>query len=84
MIEEQKVGQRTTLDVLNQQQTLIQARETLVLAQRAQVVAAYTLLSAMGGLSSDRLGLKVAAYKPQQHYNAVRDKWIGLRTPDGR
>lgn len=84
VIEEQKVGQRTTLDVLNQQQTLIQARETLVLAQRAQIVAAYSVLSAMGGLSSDKLGLKVATYKPQQHYNAVRDKWIGLRTPDGR
>ncbi|PPE80003.1 type I secretion protein TolC [Kaistia algarum] len=84
VIEEQKVGQRTTLDVLNQQQTLIDARETLVLAQRSEVDAAYTLLSAMGGLSSDRLGLKVATYKPQQHYNAVRDKWIGLRTPDGR
>jgi len=84
VIEEQKVGQRTTLDVLNQQQTLIQARETLVIAQRSQIVAAYTLLSAMGGLSSSKLGLKVATYKPQQHYNAVRDKWIGLRTPDGR
>lgn len=84
VIEEQKVGQRTTLDVLNQQQSLIEARETLVIAQRAQVVAAYSVLSSMGGLSSDRLGLKVATYKPQQHYNAVRDKWIGLRTPDGR
>lgn len=84
VIEEQKVGQRTTLDVLNQQQTLIQARETLVIAQRSQIVAAYTLVSAMGGLSSSKLGLKVVAYKPQQHYNAVRDKWIGLRTPDGR
>jgi len=84
VIEEQKVGQRTTLDVLIQQQDLIQARESLVLAQRAQVVAAYSVLSAMGGLSADRLGLQVASYKPQQHYNAVRDKWIGLRTPDGR
>lgn len=84
VIEEQKVGQRTTLDVLNQQQTLINARETYVLAQRAQIVAAYSVLSAMGGLASDKLGLQVSAYKPQQHYNAVRDKWIGLRTPDGR
>ncbi len=84
VIEEQKVGQRTTLDVLNQQQTLIQARETLVIAQRSAIVAGYSVLSSIGALSADRLGLKVATYKPQQHYNAVRDKWIGLRTPDGR
>lgn len=84
VIEEQKVGQRTTLDVLLQQQTLIQARESLVLAQRSVIVAAYSIMSSVGSLSADKLGLKVATYKPQQHYNAVRDKWFGLRTPDGR
>jgi len=26
----------------------------------------------------------VTKYKPEEHYNAVKDKWIGLRTPDGR
>lgn len=84
VIEEQKVGQRTTLDVLNQQQSLLQARETLILAQRAQVVASYTLLSSTGSLSAENLSLKVQRYEPAQHYQAVRDKWIGLRTPDGR
>jgi outer membrane protein len=84
VIEEQKVGQRTTLDVLNQQQSLLQARETLILAQRAQVVASYTLLSTTGALSAQNLSLKVQTYQPKQHYEAVRDKWIGLRTPDGR
>jgi len=67
-----------------QQQTLIQARESLVIAQRSVIVAAYSIMSSVGSLSADKLGLKVATYKPQQHYNAVRDKWFGLRTPDGR
>lgn len=84
VIEEQKVGQQTTLDVLNQQQTLLTAREALVAAQHDQVVAAYSVVSAMGNLTSDKLGLSVSKYKPEQHYQAVRDKWIGLRTPDGR
>lgn len=84
VIEEQKVGQRTTLDVLNQQQSLLQARETLILAQRTEVVASYTLMSTTGSLSAENLGLKVQRYEPKQHYQAVRDKWIGLRTPDGR
>ncbi len=84
VIEEQKVGQRTTLDVLNSQSDLIAAKIQLVSAQRNSVVASYAVLSAMGRLDHDRLGLKVAAYKPEQHYTQVRDKWFGLRTPDGR
>lgn len=84
VVEEQKVGQRTTLDVLNAQSTLIDARLSEVGAQAQYVVASYSVASAMGRLDRERLGLKVTAYKPEQHYEQVRDKWIGLRTPDGR
>lgn len=84
VVEEQKVGQRTTLDVLNSQSTLIDARLSEVGAQAQFVVASYSVAAAMGRLDRERLGLKVAAYKPEQHYEQVRDKWIGLRTPDGR
>ncbi|GLK80832.1 TolC family outer membrane protein [Methylopila turkensis] len=82
--EEAKVGQRTTLDVLNAQQDLLNARQSLITAQRDRVVAAYALLSAVGWLTADKLGLKVVRYDPNTHYDQVRDKWIGLRTPDGR
>jgi outer membrane protein len=82
--EEAKVGQRTTFDVLQQQQVLINARSSLITAQRDQVVAAYTLLSAVGKLNASALGLKVARYDASVHYNQVRDKWIGTDIPDGR
>ncbi|MGA0531483.1 TolC family outer membrane protein [Hansschlegelia sp. KR7-227] len=82
--EEAKVGQRTTLDVLNAQQAVLDARVTLIRAQRDRMVAAYALLSATGWLTADRLGLRVARYDPNTHYDQVRDKWFGLRTPDGR
>jgi outer membrane protein len=82
--EEAKVGQRTTLDVLNQQQTLLDARTNLVTAQRNQVVASYGLLSAIGRLSARSLGLAVAEYDPRVHYGQVRNKWIGTDNPDGR
>lgn len=82
--EEARVGQRTTLDVLNAQQELLDARVSLVTAQRDRVVASYTLLSASGRLNSDELGLKVSVYDPKVHYDQVRDSWIGVRTPDGR
>jgi len=82
--EEAKVGQRTTLDVLNAQQTLLNARVQLVTAQHDQVVNSYSLLSAVGRLSIGILGLAVAEYDPRVHFDQVKNKWIGLRTPDGK
>jgi outer membrane protein len=82
--EERRVGQSTTLDVLNAQQALLNARVTLVRAQRDAVVASYTLLAAIGRLDAVALALKVTPYEPAEHYEQVRDKWFGLRTPDGR
>jgi len=82
--EEARVGQRTTLDVLNAQQELVNARVALVTAQYDRVVASYTVLAAVGGLSMQRLGLNVVIYDPQVHYQQVRDAWIGVRNPDGR
>jgi len=82
--EEARVGQRTTLDVLNAQQELVNARVALVTAQRDRVVASYTLLSAVGRLAPQVLGLPVPVYDAQVHYQQVRDSWAGVRTPDGR
>ena len=82
--EEARVGQRTTLDVLNAQQDLVNARVALVTAQRDRVVASYTVLAATGALSPQVLALKIEVYDPVTHYQQVRDVWGGVRTPDGR
>ena len=82
--EEARVGQRTTLDVLNAQQELVNARTALVTAQRDRVVASYTVLAATGALSPQILGLKIQVYDPVTHYHQVRDAWGGVRIPDGR
>ena len=82
--EEARVGQRTTLDVLNAQQELVNARVSLVSAQRDRVVASFTLLAAVGRLSPQILGLRVPTYDSGVHYHQVRDTWAGVRTPDGR
>lgn len=84
VIEERNVGQRTTLDVLNAQAAVITAKINHAGFEHDVVVASYAILSAMGRLSVDRLGLQVTKYQPEEHYNAVKDKWTGLRTPDGR
>jgi outer membrane protein len=82
--EEARVGQRTTLDVLNAQQELVNARVSLVTAQRDRVVASYALLAAAGRLSAQTLSLNVPIYDPAIHYHQVRDTWVGVRTPDGK
>jgi len=82
--EEARVGQRTTLDVLNAEQALVNARVSLIIAQHDRVVASYSLLSAVGRLSAQELHLPVAVYDPMIHYQQVRDAWFGLRIPDGR
>jgi outer membrane protein len=82
--EERNVGQRTTLDVLNAQQEVLNGRIALVRAQRDRVVASYALLAAIGRLNAEVLGLAVDRYYPEEHYHEVRDLWFGLRTPDGR
>jgi len=82
--KEAQAGQRTTLDVLNAQQDLNAARARLIGAQRDRVIAAYTLLSAMGRLDVKTLGLKTPDYEPDVHYHQVRDAWGGLRTPSGQ
>ncbi len=82
--EEARVGQRTTLDVLNAQQELVSARSALVTAQRDRVVASYALLASVGRLAPEVVGLQVPTYDSRVHYHQVRDSWFGLRTPDGR
>ena len=82
--EEAKAGQRTTFDVLNAQQTLVNARVALVTAQHDRVVASYAVLNAVGRLSPQVLKLNTTVYDPSVHYHQVRDSWAGVRTPSGQ
>jgi outer membrane protein len=77
-------GQRTTIDVLNAQQDLTNARTRQIAAQRDRVIASYTLLSAVGRLDVHTLNLATPDYSADVHYHQVRDAWHGLRTPSGQ
>jgi outer membrane protein len=81
--DEARAGQRITLDVLNAQQALVNARVALVTAQHDRVVASYAVLNAVGRLAPQVLHLATSAYDPSVHYHQVRDKWYGVQTPDG-
>jgi outer membrane protein len=76
--EEEKVGQRTLLDVLNAEQTLLNAQVTLVTDQRDLVVQSYNVLLAVGRLNNEYLELDSASYDPEAHYFEIRKNWFGI------
>ncbi|MDZ4790867.1 MAG: TolC family outer membrane protein [Hyphomicrobiales bacterium] len=78
--EEEKVGQRTLLDVLDAEQELLNSEVALVSTKRDYVVAAYALLSSIGRLSASELGLSVQLYDATQNYRRVRNKAYGWST----
>lgn len=78
--QESEVGARTTLDVLDAEQELLNARVALVSAERDLAVAEYGLLAAMGQLTARNLELPVAYYDATENYGEVRNKWIGFGT----
>lgn len=83
-IEENRVGQATTLDVLNSRGMLIDSQVSLVSAERDAVVASYGLVVAIGRMSAQQLNLQVTYYDPKIHFDAVQFKWFGLRPPFSR
>lgn len=79
--QEAYVGSRTTLDVLNAEQELLNSRVSLVRAQRDEFVAAYSLISATGKLTAKDLSLGVDVYDEEKYYNEVgSNKLIGFGT----
>ncbi|HML28739.1 MAG TPA: TolC family protein, partial [Hyphomicrobium sp.] len=76
--EEERVGQRTVLDVLNAQQELLQSQVNLETTKRNILVASYTLVAAIGRLSVSEVGAATAVYNPEVHYQQVRNKWWGI------
>ena len=71
--EEATLGARTTLDVLNAEQDLLDARVSKVSIDADAVIASYQVLAAMGLLTADHLNLEVQTYDPAAYYNLVSD-----------
>jgi outer membrane protein len=82
--EEAKIGERTVLDELVAEQSLLRARIDFISAQRDEVTTSYQVLNAIGKLTLANLGLRANGYDPRTHLLQVQNKWFGLRTPDGR
>lgn len=70
--EEATLGARTTLDVLNAEQELLDAQANRITAASNQYVASYALLASMGQLTAQNLRLQVQIYDPSSYYNQVQ------------
>ena len=75
--QEALVGSRTTLDVLDAEQTLVDSQVLLATAERDRIVSAYQLIASVGRMTARNLQLNVTYYDAEQNYLDVRRKWIG-------
>lgn len=82
--EESRLGARTTLDVLNAEQDLLDASANLVSTQIDRQVAAYALWNTMGILTVEQLNLGIATYDPADYYNAVKNAPVRNVSPQGQ
>ncbi|WP_116654041.1 TolC family outer membrane protein [Pelagibacterium sediminicola] len=86
VIDQNEVGQATTLDVLNARASLLNAEEALASAQAQRAIASYSLIAATGALSAANLGLPVqlrgadgTVAEPVRVPEAPADVWGNLR-----
>jgi outer membrane protein len=82
--QEKKEGLRTTLDVLDAQQELLDSQLALVRAERNAYVAAHGLLSSIGRLDARALGVNSPLYDPDQHRRAVRRTILSTKPAEER
>jgi len=73
--QENQVGTRTVLEVLNAEQELVVARVNLAAARRDEYVAGYTLLAAVGQAEADPLAVPGEHFDSTENAARVRHKW---------
>lgn len=71
--EEAKLGARTTLDVLDAEQNLLDARAARFESEANRYYASYAVLAAMGQLTVEKLNLGIPTYDVTTYYNAVKN-----------
>ncbi len=77
--EESKVGTRTTLDVLNAEQELLDAKIDQVKSQHDRDFAVLQIKAAVGQLTAENLKLPVEPYDPKRHYDDVQEPVGGIQ-----
>jgi outer membrane protein len=78
MIQEESLGSKTILDVLQAQERLNKVREEEIAAKKDLVLAAYQMKSLTGHLTAKGMKLKVKYFEPEQEFKKIKTKVIGF------
>lgn len=78
---EAELGSRTSLDVLNAEQELLDARSARIAASAGLHLAAYALLEATGQLTVESLNLGIPTYDVEAYGASLRGSGRGARQP---
>src|SRR6056297_3350080 len=81
--EEARLGARTTLDILDAEQVLLNAQADLISANADIHIAAYNIIASVGQLTTRELNLDVLTYDPAAYYNLAKDAPSSI-SPQGR
>jgi len=81
--EEARLGARTTLDVLDAEQDLLDAQAGLIASETDLFIAAYEVLATIGQLTVKDLRLSVKTYDPAAYYDLVKDAPVPV-SPQGK
>ena len=76
--QEEALGNRTVLDVLDAYQALLNSNVEEVRARRDYYVSGMVLLLSMGKLTAKELNLTTELYDAEKHSKDTRNKWLSL------
>ena len=81
---EANIGTRTTLDILNAEQELLDAKIDQAKSQHDRDLAVLQIKMAIGTLTAEELNLSTEHYDPERHYKDVRSQWFGFSQDNKR
>lgn len=76
--EEARMGERTTLDILDADQEVIGAETDYVRARYNAMMAQFSLARSLGLFTPEGVGMGAMAYDPGDHYRRAGNKWFTL------
>lgn len=80
--QEEALGNRTILDVLDAYQELLESNVQEVQARRDYYISGMQLLLSMGKLTAKDLNLPVELYNVEKHSQDTRNRWLSLSVDD--
>lgn len=75
---EEAYGTRDVLDVLNAEQTFLDAKVELIRGEHTRLVAVFELLASMGDLTMQRLALPTGDFSPEIYRDRAKKRWLGV------